>query len=127
MIDDFWFTDCACPDCETARKARTVKIGDKSYPVTGDTWEDYRCELMVRLSRDTVLAVAKRGAVPPSAALACRSPVADQYQLGLAMGIRGTPAIFLADGTRIGGYVPRAELEKAPSFEMLSQVFVSYP
>lgn len=60
MIDDFWFTDCACADCDDARKARTVTIGDKSYPVTGETWEDYRCELMVRLSRDYVLAGAKR-------------------------------------------------------------------
>ena len=24
MIDDFWFTDCACPECDAARKAKTV-------------------------------------------------------------------------------------------------------
>ena len=52
MIDDFWFTDCQCGDCDTARQSKTVTIGDKTYPVTGDTWEDYRCELMVQLSRD---------------------------------------------------------------------------
>jgi hypothetical protein len=28
--------------------------------VTGDTWEDYRCELMVRVSRDLVLAAARK-------------------------------------------------------------------
>jgi hypothetical protein len=28
--------------------------------VTGDAWEDYRCELMVRLSRDRILAPARR-------------------------------------------------------------------
>jgi hypothetical protein len=60
MIDDFWFTDCACAECEAARQARTVTIGHKIYPVSGDTWEDYRCELMVRLSRDYVLAAAKQ-------------------------------------------------------------------
>ena len=59
MIDDFWFTDCACPECDAARRARTVTIGDHTYPVGGDTWEDYRCELMVRLSRDRVLGPAK--------------------------------------------------------------------
>ena len=27
MIDDFWFTDCACPQCDAARKAKTVDGG----------------------------------------------------------------------------------------------------
>ncbi|MDD4869435.1 MAG: hypothetical protein PHR77_02650 [Kiritimatiellae bacterium] len=60
MIDDVWFTDCKCPECDTARKAKTVTIGDKIYSVTGDSWEDYRCELMVRLSRDYVLGAARQ-------------------------------------------------------------------
>jgi hypothetical protein len=60
MIDDFWFTDCTCPECGAARQARTVTIGGKTYAVAGDTWSDYRCELMVRLSRDYVLAAGKR-------------------------------------------------------------------
>lgn len=60
MIDDFWFTDCTCPECDAARKAKTATIGQKTYPVAGDSWEDYRCELMVRLSQDLVLGAAKR-------------------------------------------------------------------
>jgi hypothetical protein len=60
MIDDFWFTDCACADCDAARRARTVTVGEHTYPVNGDTWEDYRCELMVRLSQERVLGPAKR-------------------------------------------------------------------
>lgn len=60
MIDDFWFTDCACPECDAARQAKRVTIGERTYPVTGDTWEDYRCELMTRLSLDRVLGPAKR-------------------------------------------------------------------
>lgn len=60
MIDDFWFTDCKCRDCDTARHSRKVKIGDKTYPVSGDTWEDYRGELMVRLSQDRILAASRR-------------------------------------------------------------------
>jgi hypothetical protein len=72
MIDDFWFTDCACPDCDTGRKARTVAIGKKTYPVAGDTWEDYRCELMARVSQDRLLASAK--AVNPHARLIIKYP-----------------------------------------------------
>jgi hypothetical protein len=60
MIDDFWFTDCKCQACETARQSKRVTIGDKSYPVSGDTWEDYRCELMVRLSQDRILGPARQ-------------------------------------------------------------------
>jgi len=60
MIDDFWFTDCTCTACEAARQARTVTVGKHTYPVRGDTWEDYRCELMVRLSRERILQAARR-------------------------------------------------------------------
>ena len=72
MIDDFWFTDCACSDCEAARKARTVIIGDKNFPVSGDSWEAYRCELMVRLSQERLLAPAKR--VNPKVKLIVKYP-----------------------------------------------------
>ncbi len=59
MIDDFWFTDCQCPECDAARRAKTVVVGERQYPVTGDTWEDYRCELMARLSHDRILTPAR--------------------------------------------------------------------
>jgi len=60
MIDDFWFSDCTCPECDAARISRKVIIGEKHYPVSGDSWEDYHCELMVRVSQDRVLGPAKR-------------------------------------------------------------------
>jgi hypothetical protein len=72
MIDDFWFTDCSCHDCDLARKAKQVTVGSKVYSVSGDTWEDYRCELMVRVSRDRVLAAAKK--VNPKARLIIKYP-----------------------------------------------------
>jgi hypothetical protein len=72
MIDDFWFTDCTCPECDAARRAKTVTIGQQKYPVGGDTWEDYRCELMVRLSQDRVLGAAKQ--VNPKARLIIKYP-----------------------------------------------------
>jgi hypothetical protein len=60
MIDDFWFTDCECPECKAARAAHVVTIGGKRYPVVGDTWEDYRSELMVQLSRHYILEAARK-------------------------------------------------------------------
>lgn len=72
MIDDFWFTDCTCRQCETARQARKVTIGEQTFAVSGDTWEDYRCELMVRLSRQRILGTARR--VNPKVKLIIKYP-----------------------------------------------------
>ena len=32
MIDDFWFTDCTCPECDAARRSKTVTVGGACYP-----------------------------------------------------------------------------------------------
>lgn len=72
MIDDFLFTDCACEACEQARRSRRVRVGDSEYPVPGESWEHYRLELMVQLSRHRILAPAKR--VNPRARLIIKYP-----------------------------------------------------
>ena len=72
MIDDFLFTDCQCADCDRARQTGTVRIGETTYPTPGDTWADYRCELMVGLARDRVLAPARR--VNPNVKLIVKFP-----------------------------------------------------
>ena len=40
----------------------------------------------------------------------CKNPVAQHYALGNMMGVRGTPAIVLENGTIVPGYVPAARL-----------------
>ncbi len=58
MIDDFLFTDCECSECKEAR-------GQKS-------WADYRCELMIRVGRDRILAPAR--AVNPGVKIIIKYP-----------------------------------------------------
>jgi len=58
MIDDFLFTDCQCDECKQAR-------GDKS-------WADYRCELMVKVSRERILGPAR--AVNPNVKIIIKYP-----------------------------------------------------
>jgi len=58
MIDDFLFTDCQCDECKKAR-------GDQ-------TWADYRCELMVRVSRERILAPVR--AVNPNVKIIIKYP-----------------------------------------------------
>jgi len=42
----------------------------------------------------------------------CVVPFDKNHELTQRFGIRGTPAIFLADGRMLGGYIPAAELEQ---------------
>jgi thiol:disulfide interchange protein DsbC len=57
------------------------------------------------------LTAAKQGKAVP--AKNCTNPVAMQYALGQQLGVNGTPAIFAADGTQLGGYLPPAQLKAA--------------
>lgn len=47
---------------------------------------------------------AKKGA--PVASPACDSPVRREFELGHQFGVQGTPAVYAADGTSLGGYMP---------------------
>jgi len=80
MIDDFFFSDCKCPECDAAREARRVTVSDKTYPVEGDSWADYHCALMLHVSEDRVLAAAKK--INPKVRLIIKYPQwYDAYQL----------------------------------------------
>lgn len=72
MVDDFWFTDCSCPECDAARVARRVTLGGRVTEVAGDSWEDYRRELMRRLSMERLIAPARR--VNPRCTLILKYP-----------------------------------------------------
>jgi hypothetical protein len=72
MIDDFWFTDCACPECDAARISKMVTVGERTHSVADDSWGSYRSELMVHLSRDRVLAPSRR--VNPKVKLIIKYP-----------------------------------------------------
>ena len=58
--------------------------------------------------QQTAMTRAKQGKSVKSAS--CDDPVAEQYQLGAQVGVQGTPAIFLANGTLVPGYKPAAAL-----------------
>jgi thiol:disulfide interchange protein DsbC len=47
------------------------------------------------------------------AAANCDHPTEKVVALGRKIGVRGTPAMFFADGSRVPGYMPAASLEKA--------------
>jgi thiol:disulfide interchange protein DsbC len=40
----------------------------------------------------------------------CDNPVADQLEISKQLGVTGTPAIFLSDGTHLPGFLPADKL-----------------
>lgn len=55
--------------------------------------------------------VMARQAVPPAAA-GCRAPSAQTMKLAGMLGINLTPTVFFADGSRMNGIKPQAEIEE---------------
>ncbi len=46
LVDDFFFTDCKCSDCDTSRAGKIVTVADSQTPVDDDSWPKYRSELL---------------------------------------------------------------------------------
>ena len=80
-------------------------VGSKAHKTMESIWcaaEDQRGKLMTQ---------AKNGASIPTSVCET-SPVMAQYKLGQQMGVNGTPALVLEDGTMVPGYVPAPQLAK---------------
>ncbi|TAL96483.1 MAG: DsbC family protein [Rhodanobacter sp.] len=54
------------------------------------------------------LTAATKGHAPPAAT--CANPVKDQFNLGVKLGVSGTPTIYGPDGNTLGGYVTAEQL-----------------
>lgn len=54
-----------------------------------------------------------KSVVPASAAKNCSTPLEDNQALAQRFGVRGTPAVYLANGQQVGGYLPAEKLEQA--------------
>ena len=55
IIDDFYFTNCTCDDCRAGRDAY-----NKAHGITDGSWERYRLDLMYRVSKEYMIAPAKK-------------------------------------------------------------------
>lgn len=113
------FTDVDCGYCRQFHReidkvtALGIEVHYLFYPRTGPNTESWAKAEQVWCAADhnSALTRAKLGGSLPEGA-ACATPVADQYDLGQRIGVRGTPAIFNEAGDLIGGYLPPATLAK---------------
>lgn len=112
------FTDVDCGYCRKLHSeiaqynARGIEIRYAFWPRSGpDTPSWYRAEAVwCSADRRAALTQAKQGVEIPTVRKACDNPVQREYDLGLQLGIRGTPALFLPDGEMVDGYVPPESL-----------------
>lgn len=54
-----------------------------------------------------------KGSLPANAAKNCTTPLEENAALAKRFGVRGTPAVYLANGQQVGGYLPAEKLEQA--------------
>lgn len=113
------FTDIECGYCrklhqdiaELNRNGITVEY--LAFPRMGLGSKDYTDMISVWCASDRKKALTDAKQGKAVAAKNCTNPVAMQYALGQQLGVNGTPAIFAADGTQLGGYLPPAQLRAA--------------
>ncbi len=113
------FTDIDCPYCVKLHREMKdynnegITIRYMAYPRAGLGSRSYQKAVNVWCADNPAQAMtdAKEGKPLPNKT--CDNPVADQFQLGQALRVQGTPAMFLEDGTSLPGYVPAKRLANA--------------
>ena len=111
------FTDVDCQYCRALHKQIAeynrlgVKVRYMFYPRTGPNTSSWSKAEQVWCSPDrrAALTAAKLG-TPLKAAVCQPNPVAEQYALGKAIGLNGTPGIVTERGDLLPGYAPPDEM-----------------
>lgn len=108
------FTDASCPYCHKLHE-QMDEINSKGIEVRYIAWP--RGEQFIPAmesvwcseNRQEAFNQAIAGAQLPAAT--CKTPVRDMYQMGLNIGVNGTPAIYTTEGVYLGGYMEPSELD----------------
>jgi thiol:disulfide interchange protein DsbC len=119
------FTDVTCPYCRVlheqinAFNKEGIAVQYLAWPRSGVTGDDGKptatykemVSIWCAADRSDAFTQAKKGRDPKPAD--CKNPVKDQFDLGLRLGVTGTPAVYAEDGTLIGGYLSPQDMLKA--------------
>ncbi len=112
------FTDVDCGYCRMLHNEVPelndlgITVRYLAFPRAGVGSHSYNKMVSVWCSDDpkALMDKAKQGiAIPENK---CVNPVAEQYALGVAVGVKGTPTVVLSTGSILPGYLPAAELAK---------------
>ena len=112
------FTDVDCGYCRKLHQEMSrinelgIEVRYLAYPLTGIGTASYDKMVTAWCSEDPQDAMTRLKQGQKLEALSCDSPVAEQYELGQAMGVSGTPSLVLESGEMLPGYRPADELAK---------------
>ncbi|MAT83964.1 MAG: protein-disulfide isomerase [Gammaproteobacteria bacterium] len=110
------FTDVDCGFCQKLHQEvpklneMGIEVRYLAYPRAGVGSESYRKIVSAWCAKDPNSALTKLKARQSIPDASCPNPVAEQLDLGRQMGVSGTPAIVLQDGTMLPGYMPAERL-----------------
>ena len=110
------FTDIDCGYCRKLHSeidqynAKGITVRYLAFPRAGIGSPSYDKAVSVWCEKDRQAAMtrSKSGETLPKAS--CENPVKAEYELGQMLGVNGTPALILDDGTLLPGYVPASKL-----------------
>lgn len=113
------FTDIDCGYCRKLHKevpelnAMGVDVSYLAYPRAGINSESYKKYVSAWCADDKLDAMTRAKNGQSLASKVCENPVANQFNLGREIGISGTPAIILDNGTLIPGYIDAKKIGQA--------------
>ena len=113
------FTDIECGYCRRMHQqiADYNKLGIAveyvAFPRMGPASEDWVDMESVWCAADRKAALSTAKAGKSVDKKRCDNPVATQFGIGQQVGVSGTPAVFAADGSQLGGYLPPEQLLQA--------------
>lgn len=114
------FTDVDCGYCAKLHEdlpvlnAKGIEVRYLAFPRAGLESETYAKMVSVWCAPDRRKAMDDVINETPILKIDCDSPVADQFEFGQVLGVRGTPTIYLENGEMLGGYsAPERLVEKA--------------
>jgi len=118
------FTDISCGYCRLFHQkiaeynALGIAVEYLFFPRAGEGSEAWAQAEAVWCARDPRQAMTDAKAGKPVASRECKNPVAREFALGREVGVSGTPAIYTASGTHIGGYLePQRMLQVLQSLQ----------
>lgn len=112
------FTDIDCGYCRKLHaqvdeyNEAGIAIHYMAFPRAGIGSRSYEKAVSVWCADDPQEAMTQAKAGEDLEPVQCDNPIAEQYQLGQAMGVSGTPALLTPDGQLIPGYVPPDQLRQ---------------
>jgi thiol:disulfide interchange protein DsbC len=113
------FTDVDCGYCQKLHlevpqlNAMGIEVRYLGYPRAGIGSESYDRIVSAWCAKDPNDALTRIKAGQNIPAATCDNQIAAHYGLAREMGVAGTPAIVLQDGSMLPGYMPAAEIAKA--------------